>query len=504
MAPLKSNSEKSNAFHITPPPLYREIAMLLVIVSAQAMVQALLAQGIFITSIIREEFHTSVADATWGPAAYGLTSGTFMLPAGRIGDMYGHRVCLVAALIIIALSSLMAGLSVYAHSFVFYAVCRGLQGVGSAAIVPCALALLGSTYREGPRKNLVFSLYAFGSPAGWVLGCVFSALFAQLAWWPWMFWTTTIVCMVLAAATALVVPQTRHSSGLQDDSQRPKFHPINTLAGVSGLVLFCFAWVRAPATGWQDAECIATLCVGVALCVAFVFLERMVDHPLLPVRELSWEGGSALLVTGLAWSSFGITVFYVVTFLVELQGESLLLAAAKQVPVLPLGLAASLLNTFLMARGFNGAEILTLATVWFVVDSILLATIPLYQLYWKQLFWFFVVAPFAMDLSFPAATLLLSQSVPPERQGIGASLVGTVVYYSQALGLGIAGTVEAYTAQPNTLRGFRVSLYTSIGLSGASLVAAAMTLVAILIRRKEAAKEDTSADIGDEKAIRND
>lgn len=195
-----------------------------------------------------------------------------MLPAGRIGDIYGHRLCLVAAFIVIGLSSLMAGLSVYSHSFVFYAVCRGLQGVGSAAIVPCALALLGSTYREGTRKNLVFSLYAFGSPAGWVLDCVFSALFAQLAWWPWMFWTTTIICVGLAAATALVIPQSEDSSGIEERRERPKFHPLNTLTGVSGLVLFCFAWVRAPATSWQNAECIATLCVGVVHCITFVFM----------------------------------------------------------------------------------------------------------------------------------------------------------------------------------------------------------------------------------------
>lgn len=68
MAPAKSISQRSNGFHIAPPPLYREIAMLVVIISAQAMVQALLAQGIIITSTVREAFQTSAADATWGSA----------------------------------------------------------------------------------------------------------------------------------------------------------------------------------------------------------------------------------------------------------------------------------------------------------------------------------------------------------------------------------------------------------------------------------------------------
>ena len=101
-----------------------------------------------------------------------------MLPAGRIGDIYGHRYCFVAAYTWGAISSLMAGLSVYSNSFIFYSACRGLQGIACALLVPCALAIPGSIYKEGPRKNLVFSLYAAGSPIGFTIGSVFSALLA--------------------------------------------------------------------------------------------------------------------------------------------------------------------------------------------------------------------------------------------------------------------------------------------------------------------------------------
>lgn len=50
--------------------------------------------------------------------------------------------------------------------------------------------------------------------------------------------------------------------------------------------------------------------------------------------------------------------------------------------------------------------------------------------------------PGAMNLSFPAATILLSSALPKEKQGIAASLVSTMVNYSISCGLGLAGSVH--------------------------------------------------------------
>jgi MFS family permease len=76
-----------------------------------------------------------------------------------------------------------------------------------------------------------------------------------------------------------------------------------------------------------------------------------------------------------------------------------------------------------------------------------------------------------MDMSFPAATLILSNAVSREHQGVAASLINTVVNYSISLGLGFAGTVEVHVTKGDrtfndTLHGYRGALYTGIGLAG--------------------------------------
>lgn len=75
-----------------------------------------------------------------------------------------------------------------------------------------------------------------------------------------------------------------------------------------------------------------------------------------------------------------------------------------------------------------------------------------------------------MDMSFPAATLILSNAVKREHQGIAASLVNTVVNYSISLGLGFAGTVEVNVnrgggSKADLLRGYRGAWYVGCGLA---------------------------------------
>lgn len=98
-------------------------------------------------------------------------------------------------------------------------------------------------------------------------------------------------------------------------------------------------------------------------------------------------------------------------------------------------------------------------------------------------------------MSFPAATILLSNALPKEHQGIAASLVSTVVNYSISIGLGFAGTIESQVngGGVKILAGYRGAWYMGIGLAGLGVgIALLFSLTHQLGRRKE-------ADVVDEK-----
>lgn len=152
--------------------------------------------------------------------------------------------------------------------------------------------------------------------------------------------------------------------------------------------------------------------------------------------------------------------------MLRLRGDTMLSVAAQLSPVPPAGIVASFFTSNLLTRGVKPSVILAFSLIWFCVGNIILAIMPVHQTYWLNVFWAYLLSPFGMDMSFPAGTIMLSNLVPVEHQGIAASLIATVVYYSQSLGLGIAGVVEVKVANDSVLEGYRGALYLGIGLSG--------------------------------------
>jgi MFS family permease len=132
---------------------------------------------------------------------------------------------------------------------------------------------------------------------------------------------------------------------------------------------------------------------------------------------------------------------------------------------------------------------MTMALLAFTVGAILTACAPADQIYWGQTFVSMLIMPFGMDMSFPAATLILSNTVPKQHQGVGASLVNTVVNYGIALGVGFAGTVEVNVhgkgeTMDEKLRGYRGALFMGVGLAGLGLAVSLVFLARERLSRR--------------------
>ena len=125
-----------------------EVAFVLLICLGQAMMLAGLAQSMVPASIISASFADSGPGLmAWFSAAYGLTSATFVLPAGRLGDLFGHKKIFILGWAWFALWSLIAGFGPY--------VGRG-QG-GDGGVVSSSY----SFWYEGNSSNVI------GGASGW-------------------------------------------------------------------------------------------------------------------------------------------------------------------------------------------------------------------------------------------------------------------------------------------------------------------------------------------------
>ena len=290
------------------PPLpfsgLHEACFIFIICLSQFLALSGLAQSIAPLHIIGDSFGiNNPGELSWYPAAFSLTVGTFILPAGRLGDMYGHKKLYIVGLAWYAVWSMVAGLAVYSGDILF-SVARGFQGIGPAVMVPNALAIVGRLYPPCDKKNLVFALFGAAAPTGWVVGAVFSSIFAQLAWWPWAFWALAIACVFAALAVHFIIPtdELEHSEVI-------KFDILGCVTGVTGLVLFNFAWNQAAVVGWATVYTYVLLIAGILLLVAFVWVEiKVAEQPLVPLKALSKESILALTVIAAGWGSFGVWV----------------------------------------------------------------------------------------------------------------------------------------------------------------------------------------------------
>ena len=444
--------------------------------------------------MIGESFGVSTSgEVSWFVAGYSLTVGTFILFSGRLGDVFGYKTIYLIGMAWFSFWSMVAGLAVYSNDVLFI-FARVLQGVGPAMVLPNGLAILGSTYPPGRRKAMVFAIFGATAPGGSILGTAFSSLFA-LAWWPWTFWTFSITLAAVVVVGWFVIPS-------RPESQRHKrtgslIHLIfveldlpGTLTGVAGLVLVNLAWNQAPLVGWSQPYVYVTLILGALFLAAFFIIEiYYATHPLIPFSALTSDVAFTLGAVACGWGCFGVWFYYVWQIMLVLRNESPLLATAHVSPVVISGAVAAILTGALMHR-MGPPLVMLCALLSFLVGIILIATMPVDQIYWAQTFVTMIITPFGMDMSFPAGTLILSDAVPRRHQGIAASLVNTVVNYSISLAIGFAGTVEVNVNNgglndADILRGYRGAMYLGIGLAALG-VALCVVFMIKTWRKKEA------------------
>ncbi|KAF2216398.1 hypothetical protein CERZMDRAFT_109302 [Cercospora zeae-maydis SCOH1-5] len=455
---------------------------------AQFMGLAGLGQSIAPMKFIAEDLGvTNPGEQAWFAAAFSLTVGTFILISGRMGDILGHKRIFIFGYFFLGAWSAFAGFSAYIGDQIFFDICRAFQGLGAALLAPNALALLGRAYPPGIKKNIVFSLFGAMAPWGFVVGALFASMFAEVAWWPWAFWSYGIAAWLLSAFSIMIIPQSlAYDAQFGGKAGRPGWDLQGSVLGVLGLILINVAFNNGPLFGWGTPHVYFTLILGLCALAAFAWVEARAVSPVLPVKAMSSTVVYTMVLVGIGWGSFGIWIYYSFRFLEDIRGFSPLSVSVQYVPAIICGLLAAGATGFMLTHT-PVAFTMFISMVAFFIGELITATQPERQTYWGQMFVAILIMPFGMDMSFPAATVILSNSMPPEHQGLAASLVNTMVNYSISIALGIAGTVEVHNnnhgaTSDDIFWGIRCAWWTGVSLAGCGVVLGAAFFGRTLLR----------------------
>jgi EmrB/QacA subfamily drug resistance transporter len=422
---------------------------------------------------IRRDLGFSEQSLQWVPSAYLLTYGGFMLLGGRAADLLGRRRILVAGTLLIGASSLVGG---FAGSAGVLVAARLSQGLGAAMMLPAALSILTTTFKEGSDRNTALGVWGGVAGLASAAGVLLGGLLTEGPGWRWVMFVNPLAAVLVLGGIFWLISGERHRARLAD------FDILGTILATGGMLLLVFTLVKAPDQGWGTGRTIAELTAAFALLAAFVINEARTRSPLLPLSIFRIRGLAAADATQLiAVAGFLAMFFFLTLYMQNVLGYSAIQTGAAYLP-LTFGVAiAAGISSQLLARAgtrpviVGGSLIAAGGVFW-------LSRIPVHGSYAADLLPGMMVMSIGLGAVFVAVTTAANAGVPAERAGLAAALLNASQQVGGALGLAIFSAIATsrtsdllanHVSQPDALTsGFQRALVaSSIFLLAAAVVA---------------------------------
>ncbi|MDI2131500.1 MFS transporter [Yinghuangia seranimata] len=259
---------------------------------------------------IGRDLNTSTAALQWIVNAYTLSLAGLILLGGALGDRYGRRRVFVIGVAWFAVASLLCGLAPNAGLLIF---ARALQGVGGALLTPGSLAIIQATFDADDRPRAVGAWSGLGGVAT-AIGPFLGGWLVDAASWRWIF----LINLPLAVVTIVVA--LKHVPETFDAGATGRFDV--TGAALAALALAGVTWSLISAPTSPALAAVAGI-AGVLAAVAFVWTERRVREPMLPLAIFKSRQFTAVnVVTLCVYAALSAVLFFLVLQLQTVSGYS--------------------------------------------------------------------------------------------------------------------------------------------------------------------------------------
>ena len=405
-----------------------------------AFLMIILDGTIVLTAVpsMKQDLGLSTPGVQWVITAYAITFGGFMLFGGRLADLLGRRRVFMTGLVLFVAASLLCGL---AWSGGVLIGARALQGTAGALLGPSALAIVMTTFPEGPERNTALGVWGGLGGIGATAGLLVGGSVTSSMGWEWIFFINVPVGLVVLALSPVLL---RESS----DRARPRsFDAAGAVTITAALTLVVYAVVKAPQVGWTDSVTIGRFVAVAVLIALFLVIETRSAVPLLPLRIFR----SRTVVGGnLAIFSVGMAVDGAL-FVLTLYAQQVLGYSAIQ-----FGLMTAVMTGTAIVGALTGQAVVTriglrpvmLVGMVLVGGACLLLTqISADGSYVDDLLAAMLVFGPGLGAAFVAAQIAALTGVPEQDSGLASGLVDTAFRIGAALGIAIASTVAVSRTQ---------------------------------------------------------
>jgi EmrB/QacA subfamily drug resistance transporter len=143
---------------------------------------------------VGQEFSADPVMLGWVAMGFLLSAAIFVVPFGRIADIYGRRVVFISGLLVVVVSSLLCGIS---SSLLMLIISRVIEGFGSAMLFGTSIAILTSAYPAKDRGK-VLGINVAVVYLGLSLGPFFGGTITNFAGWRYIYLLTVAYSLFIA------------------------------------------------------------------------------------------------------------------------------------------------------------------------------------------------------------------------------------------------------------------------------------------------------------------
>jgi EmrB/QacA subfamily drug resistance transporter len=373
---------------------------------------------------------------TWVVTAY-LLASTSMIPIyGKISDLYGRKVVVLAGVLLFLAGSVLSGQS---RSMTELIVFRAVQGLGSAGIFSTAFTVVADLFPpavRGKYQGLFGAVFGTAS----VLGPWLGGLLTDNLSWRWVFYVNVPIGLVALSFIIFQMPALKPK--LERKVSIDWWGSVTLLLGVVPLLLaLSLGGQELPWGSWQVLGLFGIAAAGIAV---FILVEKRAVEPILPFdmfqnRIYVIGNAAALLIAGVVF--FGAILFLPI-YMVMVVGVS---ASAAGLTIMPMTLGmvvSSFVSGQLVSRiGKYKIVLLTGAAIlfvgYFLMQGLTVETTRL------QVTWRMIIVGIGLGPALPLYTLAVQNAVNPREIGAATSSSQFFRQVGATIGVAVFGTILA-------------------------------------------------------------
>ena len=422
---------------------------------------------------IQHDLGFSQANLTWVVNSYLIAYGSFLLVAGRIGDLIGRKKVFLAGVLVFTAASIASALS---HDVTGLIVARFLQGLGGSLSSGVIIAILVTGFPRPAERAQAMSIFTFVIAGGGSIGLLAGGVLTQWVNWHWIFFINLPIGIATLLLGAWLIDE---NPGL---GLRRGVDVVGAILITSALMLGVYSIVTAADNGWASAHTLGFGGAALALVAIFVVVESRLANPLMPMRILRLRSlTGASVVRAFTFAGMFTNFFVGALYLQHVRGFSAFNTGLAFLPsTLALGVLSAGITARLMAR--FGARNLAIAGLITVGTALLLLSGADAQSdYFPRIFIAYLVLGLGAGTAFmPLLTISMSE-VPAADAGLASGFGNVTMQIGGAVGLAALGTISTSHAQSLLAQGTPLAMALTSGYQIAFLLAAVSIATGLIV-----------------------